>query len=258
MRKPIIAGNWKMNKDSSQARELAGGLRQGLGTLAGVDIILCPPFTALSAVAEAIQDSDIKLGAQDMHWEEAGAYTGEISAEMLKDSGCSYVIIGHSERRQYFGETNESVNKKLKAAFLNGLLPIMCIGETLSQRQANETFRVIENHLGGGLQGLSKEELLKVTIAYEPVWAIGTGKTATPQQAQEVHRFIRKHLEENYGREVSQKVRIQYGGSIKPDNIAELMQQPDVDGGLVGGASLKIESFSEIVNEAAAYGEKRT
>jgi triosephosphate isomerase len=249
MRKTIIAGNWKMYKTIKEAIELANGLKRGLFKLdfAKVDVVLCPAFTALSEVAEILNESEIGLGAQDIYWQEEGAFTGEVSPAMLKDAGCQYVIIGHSERRQFFGETNETVNKKIKAALKAGLTPIVCVGENLKERESNNTFKVIEDHVKNSLVDISNEDMLKIVVAYEPVWAIGTGKTATPEQAQEVHAYIRGLLKSIYGLEVSSSVRIQYGGSVKPENITELMNKPDVDGALVGGASLKVESFSAIV-----------
>ena len=253
MRKTIIAGNWKMYKTIKEAIELSNGLKRELFKLdsQAVDVVLCPPFTALSETSEVIAESGIFLGGQDIYWLDEGAFTGEVSGKMLKDAGCSFVIIGHSERRQFFAETNESVNKKLKAALANGLTPIVCVGERLDEREAGKTFEVLKSHVEGALRGLSAEDALKIVIAYEPVWAIGTGKTATPAQAQEAHKYIRDLLHKLYTKEVSSELRIQYGGSVKPDNIAELMSQPDVDGALVGGASLKVESFSEIVKKAA-------
>ncbi|MDD2679610.1 MAG: triose-phosphate isomerase [Candidatus Omnitrophica bacterium] len=253
MRKTIIAGNWKMYKTIKEAIELSNGIKRELFKLdnPGIDIVLCPAFTALSEVAEVVAESDIMLGAQDLYWQDEGAFTGEVSAKMLKDAGCTFVIIGHSERRQFFGETNESVNKKIKAALANALTPIVCVGETLKQREARETFKVLEDHVRNGLDGLNKEDLLKIVIAYEPVWAIGTGKTATPEQAQEAHKYIRELLGKLYGKEAAAQVRIQYGGSVKPENISALMRQPDIDGALVGGASLQVASFAEIVKKAA-------
>lgn len=253
MRKTIIAGNWKMYKTIKEAIELSNGLKRELFKLdnQSVDVVLCPPFTALSEVSEVVIESDIFLGAQDIYWLDEGAFTGEVSGKMLKDAGCSFVIIGHSERRQFFNETNESVNKKLRAALANNLTPIVCVGEMLKEREAGKTFDVLKDHIEGALSGLSGEDVLKIVIAYEPVWAIGTGKTATPEQAQEVHKYIRDLLRKLFNPEVASEIRIQYGGSVKPDNIAELMKQPDVDGALVGGASLKVDSFSLIVKKAA-------
>jgi triosephosphate isomerase len=252
MRKTIIAGNWKMYKTIGQAIELANGLKRELFKLDSqdIDIVICPVFTALSEVAEVIADSNIKLGAQDVYWQEEGAFTGEVSAAMLKDAGCDYVIIGHSERRQYFGETNQSVNKKVKAAIGSGLTPIVCVGETLSEREKNQTFKVLDDHVKNSLADLSQEDIEKCVIAYEPVWAIGTGKTATAGQAEEAQKYIRDLLIKMYNKDIAAGLRIQYGGSVKPENITELMSQPDVDGALVGGASLKLDSFAEIVKQA--------
>ncbi|MFH0856023.1 MAG: triose-phosphate isomerase [Candidatus Omnitrophota bacterium] len=253
MRKTIIAGNWKMYKTIKEAIELSNGLKRELFKLdsQGVDVVLCPPFTALSEVYEVISESGIMLGGQDLYWLDEGAFTGEVSAKMLKEAGCSFVVIGHSERRQFFGETNESVNKKIKAALANSLTPVLCVGETLSEREAQETFSVLEDHLRNGLTGIAKEDVLRMVIAYEPVWAIGTGKTATPIQAQEAHKYIRDLIGKLYDKEASSQIRLQYGGSVKPENIAELMKQPDVDGALVGGASLQVASFTDIVKKAA-------
>ena len=253
MRKTIIAGNWKMYKTVVEAIELANGLKRTLFNIGSqeLDIVICPAFTALSEVSEVIADSNIQLGAQDAHWQGEGAFTGEISVSMLKDVGCQFVIIGHSERRQYFGETNESVNKKLKAVLKEGLSPIVCVGEILSEREAGKTFGVLDNHIQNSLMDLSEQDILKVIIAYEPVWAIGTGKTATPQQAQEAQKYIRDLLEKMYNKDVASNIRIQYGGSVKPENIAQLLSQPDVDGALVGGASLELAAFTEIVKRAS-------
>ncbi|MFB3918576.1 MAG: triose-phosphate isomerase [Candidatus Velamenicoccus archaeovorus] len=250
MRKIIIAGNWKMNKTTVEAIELANGLKRDLYDIDAIGIIVCPPFTAIDEVAEVVYQTNIGLGAQNMHWEDAGAFTGEVSAPMLKELGCGYVILGHSERRQYFHETNEIVNKKLRSALKHGLTPIVCVGESLEEREAGRTFDVIRDHVTNSLKGLDKEEIKKVIIAYEPVWAIGTGKTATPDQAQEVHRFIRDLLEKAYTREIADEITIQYGGSVKPGNIKELISQKDIDGALVGGASLDVKSFAEIVKGA--------
>ncbi|MCM8796825.1 MAG: triose-phosphate isomerase [Candidatus Omnitrophica bacterium] len=253
MRKTIIAGNWKMYKTISEAIELVNALKRELFKLDGddIDIVLCPPFTALSNVFETLAESNMQLGAQDVFWEEEGAFTGEVSCRMLKDAGCKFVIIGHSERRQYFGETNESVNKKVKAVLKEGLVPIMCVGETIGERERGLTFEVLENHLKGGLKDISAQEAENLVIAYEPVWAIGTGKTATPDQAQEAHKYIRRTLATMYGSELASSIRIQYGGSVKAENISGIMQQEDVDGALVGGASLKTESFAAIVKKAS-------
>ena len=252
MRTPIIAGNWKLNKTISEAVALTTALKALVVDETGVEIIVAPPFTALAAVNDVIANSNIHLAAQDVYSEDSGAFTGEVSAPMLKDVGCDYVIIGHSERRQYFGETNESVNQKVKAALAHDLKPIICVGEQLEEREAGRTEAVIEDHVTGGIVGLSATELLSCVIAYEPVWAIGTGKTATPDQAQEVHNFIRGLLTKAYSVEVASQVCIQYGGSVKPENATELMSQPDVDGALVGGASLEAESFAQIVKMAVS------
>lgn len=236
-----------MNKTIGEAIELANGLKRELYNVDNVDIVLCPPFTALDEVNEVISGSNIQLGAQNVYWEEKGAYTGEVSCAMLKDVGARFVIIGHSERRKYFGETNETVNKRLKVALSGDLLPIVCIGETLREREEGKTLDVIKDQLANSLKGLSKEDALKTIVAYEPVWAIGTGKNATPDQAQEVHGFIRKLLEGLHGKGTAEVVRIQYGGSVTPENIGDLISQPDIDGALVGGASLKVDSFTKIV-----------
>ncbi len=253
MRKTIIAGNWKMYKTIKEAIELSNGLKRELFKLdnQGIDVVLCPAFTALSEVYEVVSESDIMLGAQDLYWLDEGAFTGEVSGKMLKEAGCSFVIIGHSERRQFFAETNETVNKKIKAALANSLTPIVCCGETLKEREAGKTFDVLKEHVQKGLTGINKEDTLKIVIAYEPVWAIGTGKTASSDQAQEAHKYIRDLLAKLYDAEVAVQVRIQYGGSVKPENITELMKQPDVDGALVGGASLQVASFADIVKKAA-------
>jgi triosephosphate isomerase len=253
MRKTIIAGNWKMYKTITQAIELASGLKRELFELEpeDINIVLCPPYTALSDVAEVIADSNIQLGAQDCFWQDEGAFTGEVSALMLKDAGAKYVIIGHSERRLYFAESNDSVNKKIKSVLSNGLTAIVCVGETLKERDNNRTFAVLDDHVKNGLKGLSEDEIIKVVIAYEPVWAIGTGKTATSQQAEEAQFYIRDLLAKMYNKDIASGIRIQYGGSVKPENIAELMSQPDIDGALVGGASLTVESFAEIVRKAS-------
>jgi len=251
MRKPIIAGNWKMNNTIKEAVELVNGLKRELSNVETVDIVVCPAFTALSDVNEITMDSNIVLGAQNIFWEANGAFTGEIAPNMLVDAGCKYVIIGHSERRQYFAETNEIVSKRIKAALSVGLKPIVCVGEVLAEREAGKTFDVIKDHVTGSLAGLSNDDMRSIVLAYEPVWAIGTGKTATKEQAQEVHMYIRGLLKELFNDEVAAETRIQYGGSVKPENIKELMSQEDLDGALVGGASLKIDSFSAIVKGAS-------
>jgi triosephosphate isomerase (TIM) len=251
MRRPIIAGNWKMYKTLKDGQELVVALRRELFKVENVDIVVCPPFTLLAYLTDALESSNIAVGAQDLYWQDEGAFTGEISPVMLKDAGCKYVIIGHSERRQFFDETNENVNKKIKASLKHGLTPIICVGENRQERESNETFKVIEAHIKGGLVDISAEDLFKTVIAYEPVWAIGTGLTATPEQAQEVHKFIRDLLKKMYQEEISSQIRIQYGGSVKPENIAELISKPDVDGALVGGASLKADTFTQIVTKAS-------
>ena len=247
MRRPLIAGNWKMHKNVSESIALVSQLKEMVADAKGVEVVVAPPFTALAAVAQVLKGSNILLSAQNTFWEESGAYTGEVSPSMLKDIGCACTIIGHSERRQYFGETNETVNKKLKTSLKASLLPIVCIGETLEERETGKTLKVIEEQVRGGLKGLSSAEMEKVVIAYEPVWAIGTGKTATSEQAQEVHLFIRKVIAELFGSKLAESLRILYGGSVKADTIDELMAQKDIDGALVGGASLKADSFARIV-----------
>jgi triosephosphate isomerase len=245
MRRPIIAGNWKMNKTVSEAVDLVRQLKASVGAVREIDIVVAPTFTALQTVSREVEGSNIELAAQDVFWEASGAFTGEISPMMLKDVGCQYVIVGHSERRQYFGETNESVNKKTKASLAVGLHPIVCVGESLKEREAGKTFDVVKTQVIQCLEGFSREQMEMVTIAYEPIWAIGTGKTATPQQAE--HAFIREQLGGLTHRQVCEGVRIQYGGSVNPDNISDLMGKPNIDGALVGGASLKADSFSRIV-----------
>jgi triosephosphate isomerase len=246
-RKPIIAGNWKMNMTATQARDLASKLIPLVSGVKDRDIVLAPTFTSLQTVAEAIKGTNVALAAQNVFWEDKGAFTGEISAEMLLDSGCKYVIIGHSERRQYFGETDETVNKKVRQALNKGLLPIVCVGELLSEREAGKANDVIDRQITGALKGVAAAEMQKIVIAYEPVWAIGTGKTASPDQANEIHAFIRQKVKAMYTAEVSDGLRIQYGGSVTPDNVSQLMAKPDIDGALVGGASLKPESFAALV-----------
>lgn len=246
----MIAGNWKMNKTTREAIEIANGIKRELSQMNDVSMVICVPFTALDEVSEVLYESNIALGAQNMHWEESGAFTGEISGLMLKDLNCSFVILGHSERRQLFHETDGNVNLKTKAALKYGLTPILCVGETLNEREKNITFQVIENQINNSLKGLSSQDIVKVIVAYEPVWAIGTGKTASPQQAQEVHAFIRGLLKKMYSQNESNSIIILYGGSVKPSNTKELMQEKDIDGGLIGGASLDIKSFCEIVNNA--------
>jgi triosephosphate isomerase len=247
MRRPLIAGNWKMHKTVSQAIELVAGLKRELYDEAGTEIVICPPFTALGPIGEIVQGSPIQLGAQNLYWEAEGAYTGEVGAAMLKDVGCRFVIIGHSERRRLFGETNETVNRKINAALSEGITPIVCIGETLDKREHGVTDQVLDKQMGGSLAGLGETALLHCIIAYEPVWAIGTGHTATPEQAAAAHETIRHWLRGHYNKGVSEKLRILYGGSVTPQNIKVLMANEEIDGALVGGASLSIESFSKIV-----------
>ncbi|MDT8904085.1 triose-phosphate isomerase [Anaeroselena agilis] len=247
MRKPIIAGNWKMHKTIAETVALVNELAPLVGG-AAAEVVVCPPFTALAAAKAAIAGTAIKLGAQDMHWEKQGAYTGEVSAAMLKDAGCDCVIIGHSERRQYFAEKDETVNKKLHAALAGGLAPIVCVGETLAEREAGETERVVDRQVRQGLAGLTAGQAAALVVAYEPVWAIGTGRTASAEDAAAVCAFIRRLAAELFGKDAAGAMRIQYGGSVKPDNIAELMAKADIDGALVGGASLEAATFAKIVN----------
>jgi triosephosphate isomerase len=249
-RKLIVAGNWKMNKTVTEALVLVGDLKNELANIKEVDIVVCPPFTALCEVSKTLRDSNIRLGAQDISERKPGAYTGEIAAEMLKEFAVSYVILGHSERRQYHKESDELISKKARAAHAASLQPIICVGETLAEREASQMEKVLETQVLGSLSGLSKEQMVETIIAYEPVWAIGTGKTATTAQAQEAHAFIRELLVKLFDEGTARRVRIQYGGSVKPSNARELMSQPDVDGALVGGASLEVRSFAEIVKNS--------
>jgi triosephosphate isomerase (TIM) len=251
MRKPLIAGNWKMYKTAGAARELARAVREGAAR-GDVEVVLAPPFTALAAVAEVLRGSPLGLGAQNMHHEVEGAFTGEVSPVMLRDLGCSHVILGHSERRQLFGETDDGVARKAKAAFAHGLTPIVCVGETLAERESDRTTEVVERQLERALRELSADQLAVGVVAYEPVWAIGTGRTATPEQAQEVHAFIRRRVTASHGEAAAAALRILYGGSVKPENIGALMAQADLDGALVGGASLEAASFLKIVHYPAA------
>ena len=254
---PFIAGNWKMYKTIPEAVELVKALKEASSGQIEAELIVIPPLTALSEVKKAIEGSQVKLGAQNLHWENEGAFTGEVSAPMLKDAGCEFVVIGHSERRQYFGETDETVNKKIKAALAHGLIPIMCIGESLNEREKGKTIEKVEDQINSGLEGLGKDEIGLLIIAYEPIWAIGTGLTATPTQAEEVHIFIREKLAEKYGNETASCAIILYGGSVKPANAYELIKERNINGALVGGASLEAESFIEIATEAIrAYKEK--
>ncbi|MGO8678343.1 MAG: triose-phosphate isomerase [Limisphaerales bacterium] len=249
-RKLIIAGNWKMNKTVAEALDLVRGLKIELANIKEVDIVVCPPFTALSEVSKMILDSNIRLGAQDMSPNNVGAFTGEIAAVMLKEFSARYVILGHSERRQYQKESDALIAKKAHAAHAASLKPIVCVGETLAQREAGQTEQVLEAQVRGSLAGLAKDQMVETTIAYEPVWAIGTGKTATTPQAQQAHSFIRGLVAKMFDETVARRVRIQYGGSVKPANTRELMSQPDVDGALVGGASLEVRSFADIVRNS--------
>jgi len=248
-RRPIVAGNWKMHRTLGEAVELAGAVRRGLGEGGSAEVVLCPPFTALKAVGDLVRDCPIRLGAQNVHQEREGAFTGEVSVPMLRDLACRYVILGHSERRTLFGETNEGVRGKTRAVLDAGLRPIVCVGETLEERETNRTEEVLRTQLTEGLRGIG-EALKEAVVAYEPVWAIGTGRTASPDQAQEAHAFLRGLLREMVGDEIAGSIRIQYGGSVKPANAAELFALPDVDGGLIGGASLSAESFLAIVAAA--------
>jgi len=250
LRKRIIAGNWKMNKTASESQTLAEEIKRELAECSDVEVVLCPPFTSLPVVADVVGETAIKFGAQNMHWEANGAYTGEISPFMLRSLYCHFVILGHSERRSYFGETDEIVNKKTKAALAASLTPIVCVGETIEERQAEKHMDVVRTQVQGSLAGIAPADLKKLVIAYEPVWAIGTGLTATPEQAQEMHAFIRSVLAELSNEDVAQSVRIQYGGSMKPSNAAELLAKPDIDGGLIGGAALEAKSFVELVRIA--------
>ena len=249
MRRPLLAGNWKMYKTVPEGVALAQEIRAGLALpLKDRDVLVAPPFTALAAVAEALRGSDVFLGGQNMHWEREGAFTGEISPAMLKHVGCSHAILGHSERRHIFGESDDMVARKTRAAVDNGLTPILCVGETLPERESSLTLEVVERQLERALRALTPDEASRAVVAYEPVWAIGTGRTATPAQAQEVHAFIRKRLSATHGEPAAAAARILYGGSVKPDNVDGLMAEPDVDGALVGGACLKAESFLRIVH----------
>ena len=246
-RTPLISGNWKMYKTVPEAVETVVQLKEAVKDVSGREIVIAPPFVSLVSMAEVLKGSNITLAAQNVFWEEEGAFTGEVSPAMLRSAGCTYTIIGHSERRQYFGETDETVNKKIKKTIDGGLKVIACIGESLEERESGKTFSVLKTQISEGLKGRNPSQMENIVIAYEPVWAIGTGKTATTAQAKEAHQFIRNRVEEQYGKEVSEKTRILYGGSVKPENIDELMAEEDIDGVLVGGASLKVESFARIV-----------
>jgi triosephosphate isomerase len=246
-RKPFIAGNWKMNLNKADAADLAAGMAQEIGSVDAVDLALCPPFVYLDAVSQAVSGSKIAVGAQDMFYEDNGAFTGEISGSMLKDVGCTYVILGHSERRHVIGESDELINRKVIKGIADGLKVILCVGELLEQRKADRTFEVVDRQVKIGFEGVSRDQAIGVTVAYEPVWAIGTGETATPEQAQDVHARIRRLLGEIYDAEAAEQIRIQYGGSVKPGNAKDLLAQEDIDGALVGGASMKVPDFAGIV-----------
>jgi len=246
-RRTVIAGNWKMYKTQSEASDFVKALQAEVEGYREVDVVVCPTYTCLSTVNGLLQDSIIQLGAQDVYWEEEGAYTGQISTAMLRDCGCRYVILGHSERRQYFGETDESVNKKLRKVLETDLIPILCVGETLEERDSGRVSEVVLGQLNRAMDCLTENDLSRIIIAYEPVWAIGTGRTATPEVAEEVHSMIRQWLGESYSEVLSSRTRILYGGSVKPGNVVELMAQPDLDGALVGGASLDAQTFAKIV-----------
>ncbi|HSW45238.1 MAG TPA: triose-phosphate isomerase [Phycisphaerae bacterium] len=246
-RKPLIAGNWKMYKTPAEAAAYAAAFLPLVAGVADRDVMLAPPYPALAAMADALKGSSVGLGAQDLFWEKEGAFTGQVSPQMLCAVGCRYAIVGHSERRQFFGETDAAVNRKTRAALAAGLVPVVCVGESEAEREAGQTFSILDKQLQGGLQGFSANDIGPLVVAYEPVWAIGTGKTATSAQAEEAHRFIRSRVEGLFGAAAAAAMRILYGGSVKPDNMAELMAMPDIDGGLVGGASLNPESFAKIV-----------
>jgi len=253
-RRPVVVGNWKMHNLQSEASALIRELRRLLDDVTDVDVGVAPPFTSLSIASRDLQGSVIRLAAQNCFVEEKGAFTGEVSAKMLADAGCSHVIVGHSERRHIFGERDDDISKKVKIVMHHGMTPILCVGETLDERDEEQTFRVVGRQVEIGLSGFTARGVEKTVIAYEPVWAIGTGKTATPAQAQEVHAYIREYVKDVYGDEAAGRIRIQYGGSVKPSNARELLSQPDIDGALVGGASLEAASFAEIVRAAAPAG----
>ena len=250
MRKKVIAGNWKMNNDLNESQDLVSKIINGLGNDTKCDVIVCPPFTSLNEVSSLVKNTPVKLGAQNLYFEESGAFTGEISATMLKSVGCKYVIIGHSERRTIFGELDDVINKKIQRALKQNLKPIFCVGELLEQREDGTTMEVVKNQILNGLKDITPAQLSEIIIAYEPVWAIGTGKTATPEQAQEVHAAIRELIVENFSEDVADNLVIQYGGSVKPDNAGELLSKKDIDGALVGGACLKADSFLGIIAAA--------
>lgn len=255
LRKPLIAGNWKMHLTLAQSVELAKAVAASAQG-AAAEAAVCVPFTAITVVAQTLKGSSVRVGAQDLYWEAQGAFTGEVSAGQLADAGCQMVIIGHSERRRLFGDSDENINKKLKAALAARLVPIVCVGETLEERESNRTFKVLQTQLEGGLKGFAPADLAPVVIAYEPVWAIGTGKTATPDQAQDAHKFIRQQCSNLYGQGFAAGVRILYGGSVTDQNVDNLMAQPDLDGALVGGASLKAPAFDRIIKFKAPAGAR--
>ncbi|MBU0683635.1 MAG: triose-phosphate isomerase [Candidatus Omnitrophica bacterium] len=257
MRRPIIAGNWKMYKNVNEAVELTNEIKRAVFNVNNVDIVIAPPFVNLSEVGDMLLETNIRLSAQNCYWEQEGAFTGEISVPMLKSVGCQYVIIGHSERRKYFGETDCTVNKKVAAVIENELIPIMCVGETLEEREAEKTLEVVKTQVTEGLAGFDEAYLKTLVIAYEPVWAIGTGKTATPGQAQEVHAVIRNLIKDLYSENLSSEIRILYGGSVNPGNIENLMNETDIDGGLIGGASLKSEGFIDIIKKTSNLCTKK-
>lgn len=250
MRKNLIAGNWKMNCTGTQARQLAAELTKLVGSVDAAEVAIAPPYTAIQSVHETIASSKIILAAQDLHWEEQGAFTGKVSADMLKDAGVTMVIIGHSEQRSYFHETDATVNKKVHAAIKHGLHPIICVGETIEERESGKMEAVVERQVRGAYQGVSADAAKSSVVAYEPVWAIGTGKTATPQMAQDAHSYIRKLLVSLFGESTANSIRILYGGSMKPENAKELLAMADIDGGLIGGAALKAQSFADIISAA--------
>jgi len=254
MRKPVIAGNWKMHNTISEALDLVRGVKPQVEGVTDVEIIVSPVYTALASVAAELKGSNINVASQNIFWEEKGAFTGEVAPNMITDAGCTHAIIGHSERRQYFGETDQTVNKRVKAALSVGLIPIVCVGETLEERDSGKTIAVVDVQVKGGLVELSAEDIAKIIIAYEPVWAIGTGKTATPDMAEEVHKQIRSVVADISDASIADGTRILYGGSVKPENVDDLMAQPDIDGALVGGAALKVDSFVRLVK----FDQKRS
>jgi len=251
MRTRVVAGNWKLNKNQAESRALAREVAEAVKGLRGVEVVVSPVGLYLSAVVETLRGTEVAVSAQNMHWAESGAYTGEVSPTMLQDVGCTHVILGHSERREYFGEDDNLINQKVRSALSHDLTPIFCFGETLEEREAGKTKARVDHQIRAGLEGVSSDDLTRVILAYEPVWAIGTGRTATPEQAQEVHQHIRTLLSEMFGTDIAAKIRILYGGSVKADNAAELISQPDIDGALVGGASLKTADFAAIARAAS-------